>query len=117
MQYGEQRQAQKRAENGADAAHQAGAAEHDGRNHIKLLAHEHRRRDGLCELRLDQRGDAGHDAHVAIDQHVEAENVEAEPLRGIGIAAHGVDLPTDIGAVEQEPGDEKGRRRARGSAD
>src|SRR5258707_13283 len=48
-----------------------------------------------------------HDAHVAIDQHVETENVEAKPPRCIGIAAHGVDLPPDIGAVEQKPGDKK----------
>ena len=33
--------------------------------------------------------------------------MEAEPSRCIRIAAHGVDLPTDIGAVEQEPGDKK----------
>jgi len=66
-------------ENGADAAHQAGAAEHNGRNHVKLFAHQHRRRDRLRELRLNQRGDARHDAHVAVDQHVEAENVETEP--------------------------------------
>ena len=33
--------------------------------------------------------------------------MEAEPLRGIGIASHGIDLPADIGAVEQEPSDEK----------
>ena len=27
---------------------------HDGRNHVKLLAHQHRRSDGLRKLRLDQ---------------------------------------------------------------
>ena len=90
--------------------------EHDGRNDVELLAYQHSWRNGLGELRLNQRGNARHDAHVAIDQHIETEDVEAEPPRGIGIAAHRIDLPTDIGAVEQQPGERKARRPAPVSA-
>src|SRR5262249_53687161 len=93
--------------NRADATHETGAAEHDGSNHIKLLAYQHRWRNGLGELRLNQRGNARHHAHVAIDQHIETEYVEAEPSCRIRIAAHRIDLAADIGAVEQKPGDKK----------
>ena len=112
----EQGQAEDGAEHGADAAGQAGAAEDDGGEHVEFLADEHRRRDRLGELRLHQRGDAGDQAHVAVDEEIEAEDVEAEPLRGVRIAAHRVDLAADVRAVEQQPGGGEGTARGRGSA-
>ena len=62
---------------------QAGAAEDDGGEHVELLADEHGRRHRLGELRLHQRGDAGDEAHIAVDDEVQAEEVEAEALRGV----------------------------------
>src|SRR5665213_2264658 len=96
----EQRDAEDRAEHGADAARQARPAEYDSRQHVEFLADEHGRRHRLGELRLNERSDARHKPEIAIDEAIEAEDVEAEALRRVLVAAHRVDLPPYIGAVE-----------------
>ena len=104
LQDGQQRDAENCAKYRADAAGQAGPAQNDRRQHIEFLADQHRRRHRLRELGLHQRGDAGDEAQIAVDQEIEANDVKAEPLRGVLVAAERIDLAPDIGAVQEQPG-------------
>jgi hypothetical protein len=89
-----------KAEDCADASRQACAAQDHRRQHVELLADQHRRRDRLRELGLHQRGGPSNEAEIAVDQEIEADDVKAEPLRGVLIAAERIDLPSDIGPVQ-----------------
>src|SRR5712692_844871 len=68
---GEERDTEDRAGHAADAAGEAGAAEHGGGDDVELLAHEHGRGHRLRELRLDHRCQPGQQPHVAIDEEVQ----------------------------------------------
>ena len=63
----------RRCRDAADAAREARAAEDDRGEHVELLADQDRRRHGLGELRLDERSDAGREAHIAVDSRLSGE--------------------------------------------
>ena len=82
---------------------QARPAQDDRREHVEFLADQHGRRHGLSELRLHQRGRARDQAQIAIDQAIEAEDMKAQPLRRVLVAAERIDLAPDVGSIEEQP--------------
>src|SRR5882724_9137184 len=80
------------AGNAADAAREAGPSQHRGGEHVELVA-DKGVRDGLADpMRLDQPGESGHEAEISVRENVHGCDVHPEPARGLGIAAHGVEL-------------------------
>src|SRR5882724_7381420 len=80
------------AGNAADAAREAGPSQHRGGEYVEFVA-DKGVRDGLADpMRLDQPGESGHEAEISVRENVHGCDVHPEPARGLGIAAHGVEL-------------------------
>ena len=100
------RHAEHDAAHGADAADEAGAAEDGDGEHVELLA-DHGGRHGLVDaVGLDEPGDAGQEAEIAIGEELDAQDVDADPAGRLRVAAESVDLPADPRAAHQEVGDQ-----------
>ena len=89
----------RRAEDRAAAAHQRGAAEHDGGDHLQLEADGGVRRAraeaGGDDEAGERRGDAGED----IDRGDDPSRRHADPARGLGVRADGHDLAAVLGRL------------------
>ncbi len=68
-----------------DAAHQGSAAEDGNGKDVELLA-DHGSGHGLMDpVRLDESGNAGKEAEIAIHEELYAEDVDADPARRLGL--------------------------------
>ena len=76
----------------ANAAEQAGPAEHRRRHDVQLRA-DHRVRHRFTDaVRLEQPGDASEQAEVAVGEPLHGRQADADTARRFRIAAHGVKL-------------------------
>ena len=125
VQHGHHQAADDRADHGADAAGDRGAADEDGRDGVQFPADAVERARGGGAADEDHAGEAGQEGHVHHDQEVDLLGLDAGELGGVPVAADRVDVAADDGlggdeAVdedqdgEDQAGDREGRARPAG---
>src|SRR5215207_1802690 len=93
----------KHAEHGAAAAEEAGTADDDCGDRIELGTDAGVGKTGIGTPREQKPGEAGKESADHIDDDEHAIDVDAAHPCGLGVAANGVDMAADRGAIEKEP--------------